>query len=372
MHPYSNRSHIYAFVISLLLSILTSSCHVGRYFTKNLADTKDAEFFPSTPISGNEVPRLISRGTDYQSSKMISYKNSEIPLSLFLSKTKSTSFLILKDGEIEYQWYADAYDSSSILPSFSVSKSVVSALVGIAIADGKISSLDASVGDYLGKDYDESMQSLSFRHLLDMRAGLNFRESYSSPFSPMAKYYYGRHLSRYVKKLKASQYPGSHYEYQSAATQLAAMALTNAVGGDFEKYMADHLWIPAGMGSGSYWNLDRKGGTNKFFCCLNATALDYARFGLLFAERGRNKDIQVIPESWVNDIFEGRNDSRDSQSYPYYLGWRQTPDGGIFAKGILGQYIYVNPEKNIVIVRTGKSSAKLDWGKVFMELSAKY
>lgn len=116
------------------------------------------------------------------------------------------------------------------------------------------------------------------------------------------------------------------------------------------------------------WNLDREGGNLKFFCCLNATSRDFLRFGMLFANQGRAGNTQVIPEAWVTEVVRGEARFRDGQGYFYHLGWRQTPEGGIFAKGVLGQYIYIHPKDQIVIVRTGKSDGNLDWGRIFAGL----
>jgi CubicO group peptidase (beta-lactamase class C family) len=135
----------------------------------------------------------------------------------------------------------------------------------------------------------------------------------------------------------------------------------------FESYLTEKVWKPAGMGAAT-WNRDRDGGSLKFFCCLNATSRDFLRFGKLFANQGRAGNIQVIPEEWVKEVIQGEAQFRDSQGYLYHLGWRQTPEGGIFAKGVLGQYIYIHPEDQMVIVRTGKSAKKLDWGRIFAGL----
>lgn len=345
-----------------------SSCHVGRYFYRNTAGVRDYEFFPALPVRGNSVAAVypISARSGIRD---LPDPSEQIAAEDFLKNTRTTSILILKNDSLALEWYGAKYDRETITPSFSVAKSVVSTLIGIAVAESSIPSLDAPVYDYLGKDLHPSLRSLSFRHLLDMHAGLNFRERYYLPFSPMARYYYGKHLGRYVRKLKAEVPPGQEYEYQSAATQLAGMALERATGKRLTEYLAEKIWLPAGMQTGSSWSTDRPGGDLKFFCCLNTYPIDLLRFGALFLEDNNSSATGIIPEGWTEMILNTQTPSRDSQGYPYTLGWRVTPGGGIFAKGVLGQYIYVNPTRNIVIVRTGKSSKKFDWGQWFDKIA---
>lgn len=354
---------------SFLIIILSGSCHVGRYFTKNFADIHDHRFFPAAALQGNDRPRELPAAERPLDTLHLGFNKEKLRLTDFLEKTKSTAFLVLYHDSLVFEWYAEGFDSTSIMPSFSVSKAVISTLVGIALDRGDIPSLDSPVTLFLDSTYHPSLQNVSFRNLLNMRADLNFKERYSSPFSPMAKYYYGKHLERYTRKLKAGDRAGKEYEYQSAATQLVGMALDNATEGNFNDYFSKAIWIPAGIGNSTSWNLDREQGSFKYFCCLNATARDFARFGLLFANEGRYGRRQVVPASWVENVYNGRNDSRDSKDYPYYLGWRQTPEGGIFAKGILGQYIYINPGTDMVVVRTGRSSKGLDWGELFSRIN---
>ena len=116
------------------------------------------------------------------------------------------------------------------------------------------------------------------------------------------------------------------------------------------------------MEADATWNMDsRKHGQTKAFCCINAHPLDFAKFGSMYLHMGKWNGKQIIPESWIRESIRITNDSRDSQGYPYHYQWRILEDGSYFAKGVLGQYIYIVPAKNLVILRFGKDTAKIDW-----------
>lgn len=369
----SKGLHSLAILGSLILvSIVLNSCHVGRYFYRNTAGVNDYRFFPSDSIKGNASTLMFPEKTERTTLSDNQLPAGHSSAEGFLRDTRTTSFLILVNDSLAMEWYGRDFDRESITPSFSVAKAVVSTLVGMAVESGDIPGLDTPVSTYLGDRIHLSLKDLSFRNLLDMRAGLNFRERYLLPFSPMAKYYYGRHLDRYVRQLRAEKTAGQEYEYQSAATQLAGMALERATGKDLVDYLGEKIWIPAGMGDGSSWSTDRPGGDPKFFCCLNTYPMDLLRFGALFVDGKNTSGRQIIPEGWTESIINSVTSSRDSQGYPYALGWRITPRGGIFAKGVMGQYIYVNPTRNVVIVRTGKKAGGFDWGQWFDEIANQF
>ncbi|HRZ77929.1 MAG TPA: serine hydrolase, partial [Bacteroidales bacterium] len=329
-----------SFRIFILLFSLTllSSCHTARYFTRNLAGPGDYRIFPCLHIAGNPAPSGFPRSTlplPETGGLQTGYED----LEELLIHTRTNSFLILHHDSLVFEWYAEGQDEGTMASSFSIAKTVVSTMVGIALEEGDIPSLDTPVSVYL-PELHPSLSAVTFRQLLDMRAGLNFRERYLTPFSPMARYYYGRRLDRYILRLRSEDSAGRRYEYQSAATQLVGMALERATRTSWDTYLAEKLWIPAGMPQGTTWSTDRENGVPKFFCCLNVRPHDLARYGNLFVHGGRYGDRQILSEEWIAQITGADTGSRDSQGYPYSLGWRLTPEGGLFAKGVLGQYVY--------------------------------
>lgn len=365
------RKTVFFFTPVVLLFIIVS-CHVPRYFWWNFADINDQYRFPKVDIkSGSKVFYFKEN-----------QKNITIPLNIIdingqnyadfesmLNDQGTVAFIIVRNDTIIYENYFSNYDKISSLPSFSVSKSFVSAMIGIAISEGKIKDTSQPVSDYLKDLKDPDMNKISIADLLNMRAGLDFTESYGSPFALMSKYYYGTNLDKYARKLHLKYEPGARYDYQSASTLLLTNILENATGMGVNEYLQEKIWIPLGMESDASWSIDSKKHQNvKSFCCLNARARDFARFGRLYLNKGNWEGRQIVPIEWVESSFKVMNDSRDSQNYPYTYQWRVVEEGAIFAKGVLGQYIYIYPSKNIIIVRFGKKAGKMNWPALFRDI----
>ncbi len=359
-------------VVFLLMATLISgsSCHVARYVWWNFADIDDCRKFPANaiqPSSGSisligSVISVVPVVFDPEGEKIADFD-------VFLEKNHTVAFIILRNDTIIYEKYFDGYNRSSMLPSFSVAKSVVSALVGIAIGEGKIRSVDQPVTDFIPELKDVRFRQVTLKHLLEMRSGIGFVEEYGNPFSGMAKFYYGLNLKKYTLSLKIKDSADRFYNYQSANTQLLAMALERATGKPLSAYLEEKIWQPAGAEYPASWSIDSRSDKQiKAFCCINARAVDFAKFGQLFLDRGMKGNDTIIPLSWVSESLTIQTDSRDSGGFPYAYHWRVTEEGDFFAKGILGQYIYGCPAKNIVIVRFGKKAGKLSWPKFFREI----
>ncbi|MCD4696875.1 MAG: beta-lactamase family protein, partial [Bacteroidales bacterium] len=218
----------------------------------------------------------------------------------------------------------------------------------------------------LGPEFDK----ITIEDLLNMRSGIDFNESYSSPFADMAKYYYGTDLKKYITKLKIKKPPGQIYDYISVNTLLEGLIVERATNTKLNEYLERKIWVPLGMESDASWSIDsEKNQTFKAFCCINAIARDFAKFGRLYLNNGNWNGQQIVPKNWVIKSTSIMNDSRDSQAYPYTYHWRVLENGAFFAKGILGQYIFVYPEKDLVFVRLGKDYAGIDWADFFLKLS---
>jgi CubicO group peptidase (beta-lactamase class C family) len=361
------------FSLFILLCLDLCSCHVARYFTWNFADVKDQHRFASIPVqtgettfnftdAGQNIPLIVPPKYDPDRERE--------DLAEFLSDNKTLAFLVIRRDTLLYEKYFDGYDDSSSFTSFSISKAFVSALTGIAIAEGYIKDVHQPVTDFIPELTRPGFEKITLEHLLNMRSGIRFGEGYMNPFGEMARYYYGRDLSRYITKLKIRQEPDVAYDYISANTLLLGLAVERATGRKLNTYLEEKLWKPLGMEHSAAWNVDsRKHGTIKMFCCLNAIARDFARFGRLYLRNGNWEGVQVVPEAWVTASTRVMNDSQDSQGYPYTYCWRVVNDHVFFAKGILGQYLYIDREKELVMVRLGKKYAGIDWADFCQALS---
>jgi CubicO group peptidase (beta-lactamase class C family) len=277
---------------------------------------------------------------------------------------------VVRNDSLLYESYFSDYDETSVFTSFSVAKAFVSALVGIAIDEGYIYSTGQSITFFLKELQSPEFDKITIEDLLNMRSGIDFYEGYSSPFADMPKYYYGTNLKKYITHLTVKEPPDLHYDYISVNTLLLSLIVERATNTKLNKYLELKIWQPLGMEAEASWSVDSKEhNTIKSFCCINALARDFAKFGSLYLKQGNWFGKQIVPEKWVIRSTSIINDSRDSQDYPYTYQWRVLENGCFFAKGILGQYIFVDPHKNLVFVRLGKNYGDVDWADFCLELS---
>jgi len=242
--------------------------------------------------------------------------------------------------------------------SFSVAKSIVSILTGIALKEGSIRDIDQPVGDFLPAFGKGARARITIRHLLTMCSGLNWDESYINPFSMTTKAYYGKDLKGLIMNLEAVEEPGRVFKYLSGNTLVLAMVLEKATGMNLSKYASEKLWKPLGAGRSALWSLDKKDGREKAYCCFNSNARDFARMGQLYLDRGMWKGRRLVPADYVAASTRPaplvHPDGRPCGIYGYSWWLARHRDMRIFyARGILGQYIICIPEKRMVIVRLG-------------------
>lgn len=370
-----HKKRIILLILILLILVLFSFLpkHIGRYFYWNLADLDDYKKFPSLPIEKGEFSFTFfeSEGNaHFQIPKKNNPDNKYESFDQFLKKKKTVAFLVIKNDTMIYENYFAGYEKFSIIPSFSTSKSFVSALVGIAIDEGYIASTDQSITTYLRELENPEFSKITIEDLLNMRSGIKFSEEYYSPFADMAKYYYGTDIKKYITKLKIEEPPDIHYNYISVNAILLSLIIERATNTKLNEYCEHKLWKPLEMEFDASWSIDsEENQTFKSNCCLNGRARDFAKFGRLYLNNGDWNGRQIVSEEWVKKSRSIINDSKDSQGYPYTYQWRVLENGCFFAKGIMGQYIFVNPNKNLIFVRMGKKYADVNWADLFLELS---
>ena len=402
------RSHL---PITLALAFLCSSCHVGRFFVYNFANITDHKIFPYTEVNtGDDIYRFPVSDRDPLGDMTLTPKDEKVSLTRWLDEeTSTTSFLVIQRDSIVYERYFDKYEADDIATIFSVSKSVTSLLTGIAVDEGLIEDVNDPVTKYIPEllEGDPRFQRLTIRHLLDMRSGLDYKESYSNPFADMAKLYYGTNQLKQLSKLGFNHEPGTYHQYQSGTTALLGIAVERATGMDLGKYLEAKVWKPMGMEFPATWSLDDKRHRSaKGYSGLNTTARDLAKIGRLYLNGGRWRGRQIVSEDWVkasvtpdmnNDAYQYQwygvsrtltTKDRKTRYFPDSLAaaavadtlsaahvlvrpsqrfpgqWYADYAGSTFyAQGILNQFIYVDPEKDLVIVRQGR---KWDGGYLWL------
>lgn len=317
------------------------------YFT---ADIDDYKIFENRIITaGNYKPLPVAAN----------YNKKEIPpqLTKTLESIETVSFLVLKNDSIIYERYWHGYTDTSISNSFSMAKTIVSMLTGIALTEGKIKSLDQPVSDFLPEFKEGEKATITIKHLLTMTSGLNWEETYISPISHTTEAYYGNDLQKAISKLKVIHKPGSLFSYKSGDTQILAFALEKAIGKNISEYVSEKLWKPIGAKYDAIWSLDNEKGMEKAYCCFNATARDFARLGLLYLNKGNWNGTEIVPVEYVNASISPiltRNVEGNLTDYYGYGWWLMPERKAFYARGILGQYIIILPEQDLVIVRLGK------------------
>ena len=364
----------YPIGIVLIISIALSSCKVGRFVIYNFADIRDYKKFPSRTLVSNET-KFTFHTTDngkYPKAIKVGNKLDSVSLDWLLEENKTVAFLIIKNDTIQYEQYFKGYDRESIIPSFSMAKSVTSILIGCAIDDGLIKSVAEPITNYIPEMRKNGFEKVSIKHLLQMTSALNFSESYFNPFGHAASFYYGRNLKRQIAKLKLKGVPGRTFEYVSGNTQLLGLILERALKGKtVTQYFQEKLWTPLEMEYDASWSLDKKKeGTEKTFCCINARARDFAKIGRLYLNKGNWNGRQIVSEKWVETSIT-MDTTEGGVNYYKYQWWLPSTSGDFMAEGILGQHIYVDPSRNIVIVRMGKNNGNINWSD-FFSLLAKY
>ncbi len=316
----------------------------------NFADIDDYTIFDNNTVAaGTAQPWPVSG----------SYNKVNIPgeLDQLLRSLKTVGLVVIKNDSLLYENYWDGYNDSSYSNSFSVAKSITSLLIGVAIKEGKINSVDEPVSNYLPEFGEGLGAKLLIRHLLTMSSGSDWDESYANPLSVTTESYYGTDLYKTATGVKIVREPGTYHSYKSGDTELLGLILTRATGKSVSEYASDVLWKPLGAEHPAKWSLDKKGGYEKSFCCFNTNARDFARIGQLMLDSGRWKGQAIIDSAYyIQSITAcGIPDEGETPCDYYGYQWWIYPNvpGVFYARGILGQYVIVIPSKEIVIVRLG-------------------
>jgi CubicO group peptidase (beta-lactamase class C family) len=250
-----------------------------------------------------------------------------------------------------------------------MSKSVISLLIGCAIQDGLIKDINEPLSNYI-EEYKEGARSkITLRNLLSMSSNLSWDESYSSLFSITTQAYYGNDVKKIVLKLHSLGEPGKYFDYRGSDPQLLALVMEKVTGKTLSVYASEKLWKPLGAEYDALWNLDRKGGTEKASCCFNSNARDFARFGQLVLNNGIWNGVQIIPKWYLDEATSPKPElidkelNKPNERYGYQWWCLKYKNYTIkYARGILGQYIFVIPELNAIIVRLGhkRNDVKID------------
>ena len=361
-------------LIFFLIVITINSCQLVRFVFYNFADINDHKKFQSRSLKNDSLKYYFYANEKGKFPKKLNDgKNNEVTFDKYLEDNNTIAFLIIQNDTIQYEKYFKGYDKERIVPSFSMAKSVTSILIGCAIDDGFIHSVNEPITVYIPELTKSGFEKITIKHLLQMTSGIKFNESYINPFGDAASFYYGLNLRKEISKMKIKTEPGKEFEYVSGNTQLLGLVLERSLKGKtISEYLQQKIWIPLGMEYDASWSIDRnKNGLEKTFCCLNARARDFAKIGRLYLNKGNWNGKQIVTKNWVEQSTKAENKNGSVQYYQHQW-WLPTANGDFMAEGILGQFVYVNPSKNLIIVRLGKNEGSADWWNIFTTLASAY
>jgi CubicO group peptidase (beta-lactamase class C family) len=328
------------------------------------------EIYFARPVKRGDTVSELPRGETIES---LTYRHDgkEIPIDDYFSRARSTGLIVLKDGKIVYERYLLGADAQSLFTSWSMAKSFTSTLVGFAIGDGLIKSVDDPIDQYVPGLKGSGFEGVPIKAVLQMSSGVDFVEDYDRPESDINTLwastiqYNTKPVTEFLAKARHGKAPFAAFNYSGLDTLALAALVSTVTKKSLADYLSEKVWQPLGMESDASWNLDGQGADAHeiAFCCLNATLRDYARFGQFLLGDGRSGGKPLLPAGWVTEathpdrpqVMPGKLHEGWTLGYQYQ--WWVFPEGadslgGFTAQGINGQFLYVNPEEKLVIVAT--------------------
>ncbi len=412
---------------SVFVCAIIASCSVSRSLTYWYPNIDDHKIFRSVELTPPEKPFTFHEGAPGLREKITNWTvehshwfgadTLDMPLGEYLAtRGGTTAFLIIRNDSILFENYYRGYDREKISTVFSVSKSVTSLMAGIAVDDGFIESVHDPVTKYIPElaRRDPHWSRLTVEHLLDMRAGFRFDENYSGLFSKSAALYYG---TNHLGKMKRMRFEDDDtYDYDSATTAMLGLVVQRAVGRNMAEYMQERVWTPLGMENRATWSIDdRRHRMTKSDSGLNTTARDLAKIGRLYLHGGEWNGVQIVDSAWVarsvtpnpanggyqyqwysQDLWlrsfanpdreDGLWPDRESatawareaaqkEDCPHWRvygnergWWCITYLKPFYALGIMKQVLWVDPAKNLIMVRLGETGDK-EYERLFHNLA---
>lgn len=363
--------------------VLWQAGHFGlRYwqFETLFRSDRIVENFRSMPRYFNSI--AMHNGSEVQPWQVVEkplpqsfqFLGKEYALQDWISGTGTTGLMVVADGKVAFEQYYQGNTAQTEAVSWSLGKSFVSSLIGFALADGSVKSLNDPVSDYVPALKGGGYEGVRLQDVLEMSSGIDFDENYANPDAGInvlgQRIFLGQTTNDWIAQRKRAKAPGTEHHYISIDTQVLGMVLEAATGKSLAVYMQEKLWSSIGAEGDARWVTDAHGAVLAF-AGLNARLRDYARFGQLYLDGGRNlRGAQVLPEAWVRESVKprtpylqpGREIQEGSPKLGYAYQWwiPKSEEGEFTAIGVYGQFIYVNPTRRVVIA---KNSAYVDYNK---------
>lgn len=381
------------------LCLSCSSNYLYRVAVWNFSDVNDYTRFPSRPLENQppafhfrEQPQHEAVAEIFRALRVTSHGKPRpiTDFETFLEETDTTAFLVIVDDALWYEGYFNGSRRDSINTSFSVAKSFASALIGIAIDDGKIQSVDEPITNYLPELKSKGFESVTIKHLLMMASGIAYKGG--GLIDDNTKTYYRPDLRKLaLQETRISGASGERFLYNNYHPLLLGLILERATQTPVTEYLQEKIWKRIGMEFPGSWSIDsERSGFAKMESGINARAIDFAKFGRLFLREGNWEGQQILSREWVREstrqaAVPNRDDYyrlhrdwpmfqlRDGGGYYTYMWWgiqRDAANYDFLAIGHLGQFIYVCPSQRLTIVRNGLNYGDIDsWEQLFFDFA---
>jgi CubicO group peptidase (beta-lactamase class C family) len=321
-----------------------------------------ASIYPSRVIRRSSHPRVWPRDRAISLPETFEHSGAVHNTHDFLAAVDTTGMLVVKDGQLVFEDYWHGYDATTQAISWSVGKSFVSALMGIAIADGLIDSVEEPVTKYAPELANSAYLGVRLKDVLQMSSGARWNEDYSDPNSDLNLFgrvrTEGGSVDAYAARCQRDHPPGTFNRYNTIDTCVLGLVLRNATGRSLSDYLHDKLWEPLGMEADAFWNVDCEG-AEYAGGGINAILRDYAKFGQLYLNQGVWNGVQIIPADWVRasvtpdapHLMPGKRNTAASPFGYGYQWWVPDSSGAYSAIGIYNQFIYIDPAVRMVVAK---------------------
>ncbi len=361
----TNLSFGVKFLLGFLLVLLIANIFIftsgSTYIYKALiyqqVGIDDINLFNIREVKAGNIKQEWSKSNDYNKNSLSD------SLRKTLERNESVAFLVIKNDSIQHEEYWDNYKDTTLSNPFSITKSVVSLLIGIAIEEGKIKSIDQLVGDFIPEFKEGKKAGTTIKNILQMASGLDFMESYSTPFNYTTEAYYGNDLVSMIKKLNVIELPGTISRYKSGDTQILGLILIAATGKTLSEYASEKIWSKLGVQKSAQWSLDHENGIEKAYCCFYTNARDLAKIGKLILQNGNFNGDQLIDSAYLAASFTPTLLPDEEGKVTDYYGyqWWLINRNGVqikYARGLGGQYLFIIPSENMIVVRLGNKRSE--------------
>ena len=352
-----------------------TGCSTYRIARYREPSATNRSMFPVRAVAPAATPftfaRLSAMRTDIDTLPVRTPTGTRVPFATYFTNHKLLAFVVIQNDTIKYERYANGYKADQVVTTFSVSKSILSSLIGIALSEGKIHSLDDSLVKYLpslrGKP---AFAGVTLRNLLGMRSGLRYTETgkgwWADFRSDEARTYYSNNLKKTLASAPRVAEPGSIWDYKDTDTELLGWALANATGTTVSQYLQEKIWKRIGTENAATFSLDRRNGMEKVSSGFNTTARDLARFGRLYLNGGAWGGQQIVPAEWVRQsaVIDSTqvepNISNWWQMQHHHFWWHpmQPQQGDFYADGSNGERLYIDPATRTIIVQLANLSSQ--------------